>query len=376
MPINYYIDECGNTGDAKITRNNFNNQPFFTLAAVSIPDENDLSQKIEELKKKHRINLPELKSSKIYGKKNEFFYDLFKYLDENDSKFIIEIVDKRSYLISVVVTCFIFPMYLSNLDQEKLDYCKGIAAQIIYPIFSDQALIKAHDFTISPSNAQLESVFSVLEKELSENLGVYGVEQILDSLRQSIEEYEKDSEVSYKYYLQESDLNKRGEPIAFLSHLPSFCNIYARINMLYNKKIKDIKIIHDNQDHFNHLIKEYKQRMEEPKESDILKHHTASDYYLTEAATLEFSDSKQSIGIQVSDCIAGFAMRFFKDLSENNQISDKQWKSFCILQQQNNIHPSLGTLINCPEEIRKKVFMYCNLSRLQEFHKAGGGGRF
>lgn len=80
MSKNYYIDESGNTGDAKINETNFSDQLFFTLAAVSIVDEIVINKEIERLKRKYRINLTELKASKLYGKKDKFLYDLFFFL--------------------------------------------------------------------------------------------------------------------------------------------------------------------------------------------------------------------------------------------------------------------------------------------------------
>lgn len=255
-------------------------------------------------------------------------------------------------------------MYLSNLDQKKLDYLKGVFAQILYPILRDKVLLKAHQFTINPSNSSLDKIFLALKIELEESIDIEGVKEILEMLLMSLDEYQKDkkNKLAYKDYLQEADLNKRGEPIAFLSHLPSFCNIYARINLINNKKIQGINLVHDHQDHFDELIIEYKRRIEKSIDTNILMHYTSSDYYFTEVATLEFRDSKKSIGIQVADCLAGFSMRFLKNLSENNSISNIQWKSFCILQQQNIMNPALGTLIVCPDNIREKAFNYCRNS--------------
>lgn len=390
MRKTYYIDESGNTGDVKIISDNFNGQPIFSLAAVSVANIDSLKKKILELKVEHKVHHNqkltdsspiELKTKHLYGKKDKYLLDLIRWLDEEKAEFIVEIVDKRSYLVAILVSLLIFPKYLNNLDQEKLNYLKGVIAEAIYSCVSNHVLIQTHEFIISPSNNALESLFSKIRLEFEAKVHKPGVFEALEMLNISFDDYITDKrdkgDLAYADYSEEVDINKRGEMIAFLCHIPCFCNIYSRINSFNNRKINNVNIVHDNQDHFNELIVLYKEKMEQYRNTEEFKHRKGSDFCLTQKAELEFGDSKGSIALQLADLVAGFSMRFLRDLIDNKEPNESQWKTFRIIQRQNNLHPSLGTLIMCPETVKREIFHYCNhgvtmreaLSNLQAQHR-------
>lgn len=115
--MKYYIDESGSTGDLLMEEGNldFSEQEYFTLACIGLDDNIlvDLENFISKLKKKYKIQSKELKFGKIkhiFGKKIGFILELLKYIEE-DSKVLIEIVDKRYIIATNIVNCLINPPY-------------------------------------------------------------------------------------------------------------------------------------------------------------------------------------------------------------------------------------------------------------------------
>jgi hypothetical protein len=98
-----------------------------------------------------------------------------------------------------------------------------------------------------------------------------------------------------------------------LPNLTSFTNIYARINKFHERAIANVTIVHDEHDHYDHIIRDGKIMSEGllNKGMNIPLRH--SDFGFTENANLVFRRSLDCIGIQVADVLAGFVMRYVQE---------------------------------------------------------------
>jgi len=111
-------------------------------------------------------------------------------------------------------------------------------------------------------------------------------------------------------FLPLPDESKRNKKIWILPNLSSFTNLYARLNKMHARKLKGIKLIHDQQSHFDEILKNVKLATEVLKGKPFTPH---SDYKFIEHALLEFGVSDKCLGVQCADIVAGTVMRYFRD---------------------------------------------------------------
>lgn len=80
--ITWYMDESGNTGNIKLNESkkmNYLAEKYFVLGSLKL-DSNQillLNERVEDLKKKYKINFKELKSKDLYRKNKKFLVDFF-----------------------------------------------------------------------------------------------------------------------------------------------------------------------------------------------------------------------------------------------------------------------------------------------------------
>jgi hypothetical protein len=99
-----------------------------------------------------------------------------------------------------------------------------------------------------------------------------------------------------------------------LPNLTCFTNIYARINRLCGRRIGSVTLIHDEQSHFDQIVQSAKHTTEDLAKTLSVPLMPFADYHFVEKATLVFANSTTSPGIQAADALAGFIMRFTKDV--------------------------------------------------------------
>lgn len=113
-----YVDESGNTGDNLVDKN----QPFFTLAAVSIPSKietklaNYIQQAFVSVKEKEEIEIKTTKWTKA-PKKYKVLKDILSYLKAEGCDFSFIIIEKR-----FMVTCLIVDNFLDGAYNDIKDY--------------------------------------------------------------------------------------------------------------------------------------------------------------------------------------------------------------------------------------------------------------
>ncbi|KTE21722.1 MULTISPECIES: hypothetical protein [unclassified Sphingopyxis] len=102
-PTAYFIDESGHSGDLAATRAlDFADQPVFALACIGVADARALGAEMERLRGVHGCGPGELKSA--MARLPRFVTDLAAYLKARDCPVFIELVDKRFFIATHVVT--------------------------------------------------------------------------------------------------------------------------------------------------------------------------------------------------------------------------------------------------------------------------------
>lgn len=346
----FYLDESGNTGDL-INSNlafDFAGQPYFSLTAIGINDLRWLEEQVLKLKKKHKINQPELKSTKIYKNKPEFINELVNLIIDTRIPFFIEIVDKKYFICANIVNCIVLPPYFVENNKKTL-ILRNIFADCIYRVDCDfiyEQFIKC--CTYHDEISVLEC-FDVIE-DYFHKLSIYSPEyaEIHSNLAYSVKTTKQDflelktidPENAFKKFIPIPDENKNGKNVWLLPNLTSFTSIYARINKYSNGILNDITLFHDEQLQFDKILESAHSQLHSTEDLGEIITQSGS-YNFHEKATLKFSDSKNNIAIQTSDVLSGFIMRYIQDKikGHSNPIHEKIFKN---LSKQSNSNTDIG----------------------------------
>jgi hypothetical protein len=316
---NYYLDESGSTGDLVRpgARFDFGQQQMFTLACLGVDDEAALGVEIGRLKTCHRIQASELKSASVV-KKPELIVDLLAYLERNRLPLIIELVDKRFMIAANMVSTVILPYVgACDLSPESIFVRNTMAEYIHYyaPPALFEAYVKACDTYLA---ANMLDVFDVLQSwlkkrsptdDIAEGLYLSVIDRFVD-----FQALPADDDVAQGRFLPVPDIGKRKQSIWMLPNLTCFTNIYARINRLHGRRIGSLTLFHDEQLHFEEIVRNAKRNTEDLTKKAQAPLLPFADYHFEEEARLVFSNSSASSGIQAADVLAGFIMRFTRDV--------------------------------------------------------------
>lgn len=337
----FYIDESGNTGDVINTGKNFDfgNQPLFALSAIGINDLDALNKKISQLKKKHKIQQKELKSTKIYKNKPGFICDLIDYIKSEKIPFFIELVDKKYFICSNIVNCVVMPPYFSPSDHRSL-FVRNVFADFIYSKESSLIYDGFVNCCMKPSEEELLRYMGELTLYFKQYAKCFpDPDMIADGIARSIDESIDDfniikcneKENAFKRFIPIPDENKNGKDVWLLPNLSSFNSIYARINKYKKGKLSDVVIVHDEQVQFDEIITKIHEDLGSVDGlADVATH--SGDYNFVEKSQLKFVDSKDSIAVQVSDVLSGFVMRYVQDsLYSDKQVDSNLEKAFVAL---------------------------------------------
>jgi hypothetical protein len=324
--MNFFIDESGNTGDlitddAALT---FGGQPLFSLAAIGINDEDAVEADIEELKTKHRIQLSELKASALY-ERPEFVLDLVHLVVARKFPYFVEVVDKKYFLATHITSRQLLPTVAGVPEDAQLNYVRNVVADFLYERAPDDVFLTFITACKIPSDETFRAALDAL-LEFSGAMGSRGLPAIAvyKGAEATLEEYQAavddGKENAYLDLLPIPDQSLRGKSIWVLPNLSAFTNAYARINLYAQGSLSASQLIHDEHARFAHILEASKVVVEALHEESA-KHYTRySDFDFRQTASLSFVQSESSVGLQVADVVAGFCMRYAKDLS----ISRKQ----------------------------------------------------
>jgi len=363
----YFIDESWNSGDIIMKENdkNFNNQPLFGLCAIGI-DENKLvliENKIKELKRKYKIQSPELKIKSIYKyKKIAFLIELFEFLKNKNVDFFIEVIDKKYQIAINIVNHLIYPPYYTSYNPE-IQMMKNIIATHIYHHISDNFFIEFSNISRKPSEKKLFDLWKNLKKEL-EKLNDELSKPIIKHLEESIDDFHlmkqnenKYNRPMYTYFLPLPDKNKRGENLVMLPYVNCFTNILARINQKEN--LSSIKLYFDEQAHFDEILEQYKLLLESNETflPEMNINPFSNFYFDSKIPDLNFKNSKECIGIQIADLFAGFVCRSIWNIYQNKSY-EEELLLLLLLQQMYSIN------LVAPINLQQKIFTSIELINL------------
>jgi hypothetical protein len=334
----YYLDESGNSGDLARPGKDFDfaQQQIFSLACLGVEDSHALGAEITKLKTAYRIQAPELKSSLVRDKP-KLIIELVDYIERNELPLFIELIDKRFFIAANMVnTLIVPPIGEHEFDPQKFGqmqwmrnhFGEYLCARAPSDIFA--AYIAACD---APSSASIARGFTVLLDWLKECLPHDEVTQGLHLFAaDSFSDFQAIPAANERERLRSlplPDLGKHGQSVWMLPNFSSLTNIYARINLLHARRIGGLTLFHDEQDHFDDILRSAKKGAEDLVRTGSVPMMPSADYHFEEQAALVFARSHASPGIQAADILAGFVMRFARDLLYGERApSDQALEAF------------------------------------------------
>lgn len=371
MAHKYYLDESGNTGDLITSKVdlNFGNQPIFTLACIGISNEKHISEKINNLKLKHEIECEELKSSDLYFSKPLFLLDIAKLITVERCPILVELVDKKYCVATAIVNHHIWPPYFSGdestgqiqfIRNGLADYITNNLPNDCYEAFFRACLNPSEENLLSSMETLKSFFFSKIDEIDFAELTVKAIEETIDDYR--VIKSQGDTEEAIKKFIPIPDQMKNGKSINLLPHVHSIFNLIARLNKYHLKEIKGLILHHDIQNEFDDILIYSKEILESKDQDYDGPPVTNSDFNLLEQFELKFVDSKNSIGIQIADLLAGYFNRyingaFYKKVNLDEVYDNIFWEL------RKNFRPMspLGVNFVVPQSNQQIIFRKFNL---------------
>ncbi|PAQ06726.1 DUF3800 domain-containing protein [Mesorhizobium temperatum] len=319
MITEYYLDESGSSGDLARAGNRFDfgRQEIFTLACLGVDQADDLGSEIDRLKAIHFVQADELKSSSVRDRPR-FVGDLVQYVARRQLPLMIEVVDKRFMIAAKIINTLVLPPLGPDDRSPEALWLRNVLAEYLHtraPAAVFEAYVSACD---GPSTTSIEGAFTTLLEWLrhggpADELGE-GLLRFAEDSYADFQELEPDNHEWIRRSLPSPDLGKRGQSVWMLPNLTSLTNIYARLNHMHRRRIGTITLLHDEQAHFDHILREAKRAAEGLVKLGGVPIVPFADYHFEEAAALVFTGSHASPGIQAADVLAGFLMRYTREL--------------------------------------------------------------
>jgi hypothetical protein len=318
MTADYFLDESGNTGDLARPgeRFDFGRQEVFTLACLGVQDAPALDAELIKLKQKHRVQAAELKSSSVRDKP-ALVTDLAAHIALHDLPVMIEVVDKRFMIAANIVNTLVVPPVGPPDLTPEAQWLSNAMAEFIHahaPSSAFEAFVAACD---TPSDQMVSAAFTAMIEWLQSmppSDVSYGILRFVQASFKDFQDGDPADSSSQQRHLPLPDTGKRGQSIWMLPNLTSLTNIYARLNLLHRRRLSGITLFHDEQTHFDDILRQAMRSAEGLAEAGAAPPMRFADYHFEERAQLVFLNSHASPGIQAADVLAGFVMRYTKDV--------------------------------------------------------------
>ncbi|MFI2992862.1 DUF3800 domain-containing protein [Klebsiella aerogenes] len=321
--MNYYLDESGNTGDLINKKNDmsFSKQPIFTHSCIGINEEkiHELNDFIINLKKRHNIDETiELKSQDYYIKNPKLVYEVIEYIIRNNLPIVCEVMDKKYNVAVSIVNHLIVPT-MGDESNGEAQYIRIQLSDFISTHAPDTCFTSFSELCKNPNEKKLLECFNILKNffELYKNridddgYTILMIDETLDDYY--IYKNRLGEEAAVKMFVPIPDLDSNGNIIKLLPNVHSFYNQLARLNKIHNKKLNTIKLIHDTSSEFSKTL-QYCIDNIKTVDTKGMPNIPTCDYNVTDSPELIFKDSRNSIGIQVADILAGFLNRYIYGL--------------------------------------------------------------
>jgi hypothetical protein len=345
-----FLDESGNTGDAATLE--WPDQPTFVLAAVGQSESGEgIGGHLSRLRDEYHIQMPELKGSKLFETKDQFIEELVTWLINEGHPIFVEVMDKKYFVTTLLVSYFLSTPEEAIRDINEVRDC-NIIANIIYQQFSSSVVRSYGKACIKRTPRAVYRFMADFVMEIRDQVRnakpLGGWESAADAAQwanlsdisqrgytstKAFEQMRDDGlgdQHLVEPFLPPAETNKRGSVVAMLPHYSAFGNMYARINAQYRDE--EFELIHDEQDHFDHILSDLQRSMKSNQYAFISEMHeqagmpwsgtTSLDFGPNQ--TIRFSDSKNEVGIQVADVVAGFCRKYFDRcaLKNDRDLSD------------------------------------------------------
>jgi hypothetical protein len=161
--MDYFIDECGHTGDLAKSNamSGIGDQPIFSLAAIGVADEQSLQQEIERLKGRHSIYTSELKSS-ARRDRPEFTFELVKLICDERYPCFLEIVDKKFFVAAHIASQQLLPPIPGLSEDARAHFVKNLIADYLFERAPNDVFSKFIDACKCPSDITLSAALAAL----------------------------------------------------------------------------------------------------------------------------------------------------------------------------------------------------------------------
>jgi hypothetical protein len=260
-----------------------------------------------------------------------------------------------------IVNCLLYPPYFAK-ESYKTQQIKIIMASHLLDNLSNEFFTEFSNITLNPSENGLLKLFNELRIWLTNHNDELSIAMI-PHLEESFDDFkimnnnENLNRPSFSYFLPLPDKNKRNQLVGILPDISCFTNIHARLNSIHSD-LTNHTIMYDDQDHFNNIITNYHQ--------DSINNNTEnfylnpnSDFNFKGSTKLEFANSKEIVGIQISDLFAGFSSKLIYEIihSKNDNNTDIKLSILNNIQKMNNKQKGLGINIVSSSLRQEKIFL-------------------
>ncbi len=178
------------------------------------------------------------------------------------------------------------------------------------------------ELCLAPDAAKFELMFDQLEEFFAGMPGDPVIEKLHQSLLRSKKDYQEfladvGNPDAYNRFLPLPDTDKKNRVTTILPNTNSFANLVGRAERLRTDSgLTDITIIHDEQAHFDEIMKANLEIMKNTDADKLLEGTKVGEkslYKIHDSSTVSFEDSKAYKPIQVADLLAGFMSRAWDD---------------------------------------------------------------
>lgn len=298
-PSTFYLDESGNTsGLTSQDGLNFGGQSLFVLACLGGDDLTPLANEVARLRQAHRIQAAELKFAAV-RRKPGFVVELLSFMRAADLPVMIEAVDKRFVVCTYVIECLIMPPYSPNDFGPEARAIKNVFADYLAHFIPDAVLLAFIQACERETHADLAVAFAALNDWLAPLVRLFASDTYSD-----FKGFDAGDRTVFDHYLPVPDTTRRGNRVWMLSHVTSLINIYARINMMRDRDLSGVRLVHDEQMQFDAALIDGKVLSEGPLGRKMPPMPMA-DFGFYGKAQLEFRNSTAEFGIQLADLLAG-----------------------------------------------------------------------
>lgn len=361
--MDFYLDESGTTGDliSKKFDLDFFRQPIFTHACVSCEDEKKVNKFISQLKIEHEIHEEELKSECLYFDKPQAILEIVKYLNKNNMIYLCEIMDKK-YDIAVSIVNHLIAPTLDNPEPEKFSKIRMDIYDYVAIKAPDECYFKFRELCLNQSEDTLRGMFDSLRNFFNnQKPKFFNISLINKNLKEKKLEYKKLNKIykdeCLKFFHPIPDFDKSKNENKILPNVLSFYNLLLRLNKYHLGELSEAKLHHDIQIEYSTTLQYCianirKQDFSDREETPYINPHITEEPYLT------FIDSKNSIGIQLADILAGFLNRYINGVCYKQIDVDPIYNDiFNRMLKFNKINPPscLGLNFVLPASIRNQL---------------------